>query len=339
MSDFRGVAVLGSGMWGSNHVRVWHELEVLKAVCDPDRSRLQKVTETCPGVVTTTDVDALMARDDISAVVIATPAFTHRQLALQAMQAGKDVLIEKPMALTVEEGEEVLALAAETDRIVAVGHVLEYHPAILKLAELIGNGTLGRLHYMYSNRLNMGRIRTEENSLWSFAPHDIAIMLRLIGTSPTEVACHGGEYLNRGIADVTLTHLAFQNGIRSHIFVSWLHPFKEQRFVVMGDQQMAVFSDTVGWDEKLVLYPHRVDWLGGQVPVARKSDGVPVELEPHEPLTAQCEHVLECWRTRTQPLTDGKSALEVLKVLHRAQRALEGHSSVLDETVSAGSHR
>ena len=322
-SQQKGIAVLGCGNWGRNHIRVWASLGCLRAVCDTDPQRLQEVRERFPHVDTYSHPEAVLERDDIIGVVIATPAPTHATLALQALQAGKDVLVEKPMALTLEEGRQMVETAQRLGRILMVGHVLEYHPAVQRLRQLVAGGALGRIQYIYSHRLNLGRIRTEENVLWSFAPHDIALILRLLNTMPEEVACYGEAYLNDKVADVTLTILRFANRIQAHIFVSWLHPFKEHRFVVVGDRQMAVFDDTRPWSEKLVLYPHHIDWLGGQIPVAQTAERVLVPLEEKEPLLAECEHFLQCIRTRQTPLTDGQNGLQVLQVLEAAQQSLQ----------------
>lgn len=317
------IAVVGCGVWGMNHLRVWRDLGCLRVVCDMDSARLEAVRSRYSGVEICSDARAVLGRPDVVAVVIATPAPTHAALVLQSLEAGKDVLVEKPMALTPAEGERLVEAARRLNRVFMVGHVLEYHPAVRALQELIREGALGRVQYIYSNRLNLGRIRTEENALWSFAPHDAAITLRLLGTMPEEVSCHDGTYLNHGVADVTLTSLRFPGNVRAHIFVSWLHPFKEHRFVVVGDRQMAVFDDTHPWSEKLMLYPHRVDWLGGQVPVAYKAEAVPVTLKEVEPLGEECEHFLHCVLTRQQPLTDGESGLQVLRILEAAQRSLD----------------
>jgi UDP-2-acetamido-3-amino-2,3-dideoxy-glucuronate N-acetyltransferase len=317
------LAVVGCGVWGMNHLRVWQDLGCLRVVCDMDPARLEAVRSRYSGVEICSHAHAVLGRPDVAAVVIATPAPTHAALALQALEAGKDVLIEKPMALTPAEGERLVETARRLNRVLMVGHVLEYHPAVRTLQELIGEGALGRIQYIYSNRLNLGRIRTEENALWSFAPHDAAITLRLLGAMPEEVSCHDGTYLNHGVADVTLTSLRFPGNVRAHIFVSWLHPFKEHRFIVVGDRQMAVFDDTRPWPEKLMLYPHRVDWLGGQLPVAHKAEAVPVPLKEVEPLWEECEHFLHCVVTRQQPLTNGESGLQVLRTLEAAQRSLE----------------
>ncbi len=323
LSRREGIAVIGCGNWGRNHVRVWASLGCLRAVCDADPQRLQEVRDRFPHVDTYLRPEAVLERDDIVGVVIATPAPTHAMLALQALQAGKDVLVEKPMALTLEEGQQMVDTAQRLGRILMVGHVLEYHPAVQRLRQLVAEGVLGRIQYIYSHRLNLGRIRTEENVLWSFAPHDIALILRLLDTMPEELACYGEAYLNEKVADVTLTTLRFANRVQAHIFVSWLHPFKEHRFVVIGDRQMAVFDDTRPWSDKLALYPHRIDWLGGQIPVAQTAEKISVPLEEKEPLLAECEHFLECIRTRQKPLTDGQNGLRVLQVLEAAQRSLQ----------------
>lgn len=295
----------------------------MRVVCDLDPARLDDVRGRYSEVETCSDARTVLGRPDISAVVIATSPATHAALALEALESGKDVLVEKPMALTAAEGKRLVETAQRLERVLMVGHVLEYHPAVRKLQELIAEGALGRLQYVYSNRLNLGRIRTEENPLWSFAPHDVAITLRLLRAMPEEVVSHGGAYLRPGVADVTLTSLRFPAGIRGHLFVSWLHPFKEHRFVVVGDRQMAVFDDMRPWPEKLMRYPHRVDWVDGQAPVTQKAEAIPVSLDEVEPLRAECEHFVHCVVNREPPMTDGASGVRVLRVLEAAQRSLE----------------
>ncbi len=196
----------------------------------------------------------MLGDSSIHAVALATPAVSHYEMAKAALEAGKDVLVEKPLAIDVKQGSELVKIAEANHRILMVGHILRYHPAILKLQQLIQNGALGKIDYLYSNRLNIGKIRTEENILWSFAPHDISVMLSLLNEMPTHVTCQGGAYLNRDVTDITLSHFEFQSGVQAHIFVSWLHPIKEQRLVVIGSEKMAVFDDTA--EHKLVLYPH-----------------------------------------------------------------------------------
>lgn len=317
-----GIAVLGAGNWGRNHVRTWAALGHLVTVCDASRQRLDQVEAEHPGVRTTADVEEVFADPAIHGVVIATPAVTHADLAARAIDAGKDVLVEKPMATTLEDAEKLATHVANSDQLLMVGHVLEFHPAFLKVRELLETGVLGRLLYVYSNRLNFGTIRTEENALWSFAPHDMALLLRLVGGSPTSVVATGGAYLSPDVADTTLMSLEFPGNVNAHVYVSWLHPFKEHRFVVIGDRQMAVVDDTRPWPEKLTLYPHVVHWEGGRVPIASRADATPVTLDEKAPLTAECEHFVECIRTRQKPLTDAQSGVEVLRLLEAGSRSV-----------------
>jgi len=318
-----GIAVVGCGRWGMNHVRVWSELGYLKSVCDINPEQLMKVKNRYPNVKVTSKFSDVLSDPDINGVVIATPTPTHAPLAIQALECGKDVLVEKPLALTVSDGEKLVNLSKSNGKILMVGHVLEYHPAFQKLCQLAKNGELGKIQYIYSHRLNLGHIRAEENVLWSFAPHDVAMLLRLLETMPEEVICHGEAFLNHEIADVTLTVLRFPNQIQAHIFVSWLHPFKEHRFVVVGDKQMAIFDDTKPWAEKLVLYPHQIKWMNGQMPVIHAAEAKPVMIDEREPLKAECEHFLECIVNRRKPLTDGESALQVLYILETAYQSLK----------------
>jgi len=318
-----GIALIGCGNWGRNHLRVWSSLGCLKLVCDNDRDRLNDIKAKYSNIDISSDINEVLKRDDISAVVIATPTSTHTEFALKTLKAGKDVFVEKPLALTVEEGKKILQAARQNGLILMVGHILEYHPAFIKLQSLIKAGEVGRLRYIYSHRLNLGRIRTEENALWSLAPHDISVILRIMGLMPEKVMCHGGAYVNANIPDVTHTILDFPDSVQAHIFVSWLHPFKEHRFVVVGEKQMVVLDDTLPWPEKLVIYPHSVKWVNGQVPVENKSKAIPVPLEEGEPLKLECEHFLECINKRKEPLTDAQSAVAVLQVLEKAQESLE----------------
>jgi UDP-2-acetamido-3-amino-2,3-dideoxy-glucuronate N-acetyltransferase len=317
-----GVAVVGAGGWGVNHVRAWSRLGHLRLVCDKDPARLAAARQIAEGVDVTSDIGDVLRREDINVVVLATPAVTHASLATRVLEAGQNVLVEKPLAVHLAEAEKLVATADRVGRLLAVGHVLEYHPAVLRLRELVQEGALGRVRYVYSNRLNFGKVRTEESSLWSFAPHDLALCLRMLGTLPDLVTCQGGSYLSAGVADVTLMGMAFPDGVRAHVFVSWLHPFKEQRFVVIGERQMAVFDDTASWAEKLVLYPHEVNWRGGRVPEARRAEGTPVPLDPAEPLLEECRQFALAVSTGTPILTDGASALDVLRILDAGERSM-----------------
>ncbi|MCP3901999.1 MAG: Gfo/Idh/MocA family oxidoreductase [Planctomycetes bacterium] len=323
-----GVAVIGCGGWGKNLVRCMGRLGALAAVADVDPAGRARAHELVPGIPVSDDPAAVLRDDSIRAVMIATPAETHYRMAVDAIEAGKDVFVEKPLTIDVEEARDLIARADARERVLMVGHLLEYHPAVLELRKLVASGALGKIRYLISNRLNLGKIRTEENALWSFAPHDIAIILRLVGMMPFEVVATGGCYVTPNLADVSVTQMLFDNGVRSHIFVSWLHPFKEQRLVIIGSKKMASFDDV---SKKLVLYDQRVDWEEGQ-PVPVRGDGVDVAYPDDEPLEMECRHFLECIESRARPRTDGRNGLAVLEILSAAQRSLttNGRPVMLD---------
>lgn len=317
------VAVAGCGAWGANLVRNFSRLGALAMVCDPDPAGRGRALQIAPGTETSDSFGAALA---CPAVAIATPAETHFDLARRALAADRDVFVEKPLALTYDQGAELVELAAARRRILMVGHVLEYHPAVVRLRELVESGELGRLRYIYSHRLSLGKVRREENILWSFAPHDIAVILRLTGAMPQRVGATGGSYLQPGIADVTVTSLEFADGQRAHIHVSWLHPFKEQRLVVVGSRKMASFDD-VG--KRLVVYDQRVELHNGTpLPIRHAGDAVPFAGE--EPLANECRAFLAALADRRAPLTDGESGLRVLEVLEAAQRSLASGGAPVD---------
>ncbi len=313
------VAVVGSGYWGKNLVRNFHALGALECVCDA-RAEVRQEIAARYNVRTTADRNELMKDPSIDAIVIATPASDHFDLARQSLLSGKDVYVEKPLALHVEEGQQLAALARERNRILMVGHILQYHPAILALKEMISRGELGNIQYITSSRLNLGKLRTEENILWSFAPHDISAILYLLEETPTHVTTNGGRYINPEIYDTTMTTCAFKSGVTAHIHVSWLHPFKEQKLTIVGGKKMAVFDD-VSPDRKLVLYAHKINWVS-RVPIAERSGGEVVALPPDEPLRRECEHFLECVQTRQTPRTSAEDGVRVLEVLDACERSL-----------------
>jgi UDP-2-acetamido-3-amino-2,3-dideoxy-glucuronate N-acetyltransferase len=314
------IAVVGAGYWGANLVRVFHQLGVLHRICDCDTQRLEEFAKQYPGVVTGVSPEEAMGDPAVDAVVIATPAEHHYAQARRALLMGKDVYVEKPLALHCEEAAILTEMAERQGRILMVGHLLEYHPAILRLQELIETNVLGRIEYIYSNRLNMGKVRREENALWSFAPHDISVILLLLKQMPIQVAATGGTYLQPNIADVTVSTMLFDRGVRAHLFVSWLHPYKEQKLVVVGERRMAVFDD-VRKTEKLQIYDKRVDLVNGHY-IAEKPVSRTVEFPADEPLAAECRHFLECIESRRKPRSDGYDGWRVLRVLEASQRSL-----------------
>jgi UDP-2-acetamido-3-amino-2,3-dideoxy-glucuronate N-acetyltransferase len=316
------IGMIGLGYWGKNILRNLQDLGVLHTACDSDPGVVAERKKGFPGLHFTTSLDEILKNPDIKAVAISTPAATHYEIVKQSLLAGKDVFVEKPLALTMEEGKELVALAAKGERILMVGHILQYHPAVIKLKELISQGELGKVQYIYSNRLNIGKVRTEENILWSFAPHDISVMLMLLEEEPVKVSSFGGEYLNLNIYDTTLTTLEFKNGVKGHIFVNWLHPYKEQKLIVVGSKAMAVFDDVS--DEKLFVYPHTIEWKNGKTPIAQKADYVVIPVESAEPLKRELEHFIQCLRGRKRPKTDGLEGLKVLNILTLAGETLLG---------------
>ncbi|MEM7229492.1 MAG: Gfo/Idh/MocA family oxidoreductase [Planctomycetota bacterium] len=323
MARNTSIAVVGCGGWGKNIVRTMVGTGRLGAVIDPSTDGQARARELAPDVPVHADLEPVLRDPAIGAVMIATPAETHFELACRAIAAGKDVFVEKPLTTRLDEARELVRRADDAGTVLMVGHLLEYHPAILKLQELIRDGELGTIRYVTSNRLNLGKIRTEENALWSFAPHDISVILRLVDAMPCEVVATGGSYITPNIADVTVTQMLFDNGTRCHIFVSWLHPFKEQKLVVVGSKKMASFCDV---SKELVLYDQHVDWNEGQ-PIPVRGEGTPVEFDSLSPLEAECNHFIHCVDTRKRPRTDGVNGLRILELLHAAQRSLvtNGH--------------
>lgn len=318
-----GVAVIGCGYWGKNLVRNFQQLGALRAVCDTTETGRTTARQLAPGVDLHESVETVLARPDVAGVALATPAITHFPLALRCLAAGRDVFVEKPLALRAEEGRQILAAARAARRVLLVGHILEYHPAILALRGLIDSGRLGQIRYLYSNRLHFGKIRTEENALWSFAPHDVAVILRLVGVMPEEVSCRGAAFVHEHLADVTVSTLHFPNNIHAHIFVSWLNPFKEQKLVVVGTNRMAVFNDTAAGD-KLLLYNQHVTVENG-TPVLHNKDVESVPIDTTEPLAGECRDFLRCITTRASPLSSGESGLRVLQVLEACQQSMDLH--------------
>jgi len=326
------IGMVGLGYWGRNILRNLCELDAVCAACDSNPQILKKRKKEFPNIHYTPDFNDILKDQTIRAVVISTPANTHYELAREALNEGKDVFVEKPIALTFAHGKELVELAKERKKIIMVGHILQYHPAIIKLKKLIDNEEIGKVQYIYSNRLNIGKLRIEENILWSFAPHDISALLMLIGDEPLKVECFGEGYLNEEIYDVTLTNLQFKNKIKAHIFVSWLHPFKEQKLVVVGSKGMAVFDDLI--ENKLSVYPHRIEWRNGKIPIAHKAEQKCIKIENKEPLKEELKHFIECVVKKTNPKTDGEEGLKVLKVLEEAEKSLRNKN--LPAVISQG---
>jgi UDP-2-acetamido-3-amino-2,3-dideoxy-glucuronate N-acetyltransferase len=319
----KSIGLIGAGYWGKNHLRNLETLGMLHSVLEPDPEKINQCKKDFPYVNYVNNDSDILDDPDIQAVVIAAPAALHFELTKKYLLAEKDVLVEKPLALTVAQGLQLVGIAHIGNRILMVGHILQYHPAVIKLKELIDAGELGEIQYIYSNRLNIGKLRTEENVLWSFAPHDISLILMLLnGEEPVHVDAYGGAYVKPSIFDTTLTTLEFKNGVKSHIFVNWLHPFKEQKLVVVGSKKMAVFDDVSDDKRKLLIYPHKIDFIDGEIPVARKAESYPIDFEMKEPLREELLHFIHCIKTRESPKTNGIEGLNVLRILEKAEKRL-----------------
>lgn len=314
------VGLIGCGGWGKNIARNLVELGVLAAIADP--SEFARALAEDHQVDYLTDAGPLLADKSITAVAIAAPAKLHHQLTIEAFAAGKDVFVEKPIALDVEDAFELQRLAKQHERVLMVGHLLQYHPMFLRLKELVREGKFGRIRHIYSSRLNLGILRTEENVLWSFAPHDISMILSLMGRAPNRVAATENTVLQTGIPDTCTVNMDYGTGPKAEITVSWLHPLKEQQLVVVGDDAMAVFRDTKPWAEKLVLHHNKVTWDGTR-PKAVRGPAETVELPEGEPLKEELRHFIECVETRATPRTGPDEAIPVLAVLQAAQASLD----------------
>lgn len=315
------IAHVGHGYWGKNLARNFHELGHLAAIVDADANAAR--TAAAAYGVKAASFEEVLADPAIDAVSLASPAELHHAQANAALAAGKHVYVEKPLALNVLQAEELVALAQASGRVLMVGHLLQYHPVYMRLREMVAAGELGRLLHIYSNRLSLGKFRTEENVLWSFAPHDISMILGLTGEEPDAVWAQGTVAFTPGIADLVSAQMRFPGGARAHILASWMHPFKEQRLVVIGDKAMVVFEDSQpAWEDKLLLYRHAID-RSGSVPSPVKADAERVAVEKAEPLKQECRHFAHCIETGATPRTDGREGLAVLRVLDAAERALE----------------
>lgn len=322
------IAVVGAGAWGRNHIRVFSEIpEVnLKYICDKDYSKLSILQKSYPNSQLIEDIKPIIEDEEVKGVVISSSAVSHFPLAKEFILAGKDILVEKPMALSEEDAREMLSLAEERDRILMVGHLLIYHPVVEKLKEMIISGELGKIYYVYTQRVNLGVIRQDENALWSFAPHDLSVILYLFGEKPISVSAHGESYLQRGIEDVVFLSLRFADGKMANIHMSWLDPHKIRKITIVGSKKMVVFDD-METSEKLKIYDKGVKTISydtyGEYLSLRFGDITIPSIKMIEPLRIEAEHFIHCIKTRKRPKTDGEDGLEIVRILLAAQESLE----------------
>lgn len=321
MPPAKRICVIGAGRWGVNHIRELQALGVLAGIVDTDLRRLVPWAEKDRTIRTFSNVEAAMA-SGFDGYVVATPAVTHFEIGAKIIAAGKPVLIEKPLALKASEARQLKAQADRVGVSVMVGHLLLFHPGIVKIQELLVSGALGRIQYLYSNRLNLGTVREEENILWSFAPHDIAIFQYLIGKRPLEVVSRGGSFIRPGIHDTTTTMLAYPDNILGQIFVSWLHPFKEHRLVIIGSKAMVSLEDSAD-GKPLLLYEKGMDLVRDRV-LARNGPSALVEYERTSPLSLELKEFLSCVEGRKPARAGVESGIEVLEILEEASKGLLG---------------
>ncbi len=320
------IGVAGLGYWGPNLARNFANLPnaELAWLCDGSQDALARVAVTHPGVATTGSFDDLLADETLDAIALATPVPTHADLAVRVLEAGKHCFVEKPLAQSVPDAERAVAAAAAAGRVLMVGHLLEYHPGVTKLKELADSGELGDLYYIYGNRLNLGKLRADENALWSLGAHDVSVVLSLVGEEPTEVVAHGESYVRPGVQDVVFCFLRFPSGLSAHLHLSWLDPHKERRFTVVGSRRMATFDD-MALEGKVTVYDKGFDEnaQGYGEYITRSGDIFSPRLPSAEPLRLECQHFVDSILQGTPPRSDGASGLRVVRVLEALQASLD----------------
>lgn len=314
-------AVIGAGDWGKNHIRKFHELGALAAICETDESRAAAMQQQFG--VENRSFDDILADESIDSIALASPAITHKELGLRALERGKHLFVEKPLALTVDEAETLVSKAKEHDRILMVGHLLQYHPGFIGMRELVASGELGKLRHIHARRYNIGKFRQEENVIWDLGPHDASMVLALTGSEPLSIKTHASNYLLPTISDFATIHLTFEGNIQAELALSWLAPQKEHRLIVVGEKAMAVFDDTLEWEDKLRIHRHKTAMDYGQPPILeRDMEGEAITPPFKEPLLNECATFLECIANRTQPFSNGEEALRVTRLLTAADPAL-----------------
>jgi predicted dehydrogenase len=322
--------VVGLGYWGPNLARNFAAIPDCEVswLCDASQEARAKAARSLPGARPAEDIEELLGDPELDAVVLATPVPTHAALATRALEAGKHCFVEKPLATTVADAQLAVDAAARAERVLMVGHLLEYHPAVTRLKELVDGGELGELFYLYGNRVNLGKLRADENALWSLGAHDVSVVLHLIGEDPVECTAHGRSYVREGVEDVVFCYLRFPSGVVAHLHLSWLDPHKERRLTVVGARRMATFDD-MRLEGKLTVWDKGFDedarsW--GEY-VARSGESFSPRIGNVEPLRVECEHFVECVRTGARPRSDGVSGLRVVRVLQELQRSLASSPS------------
>lgn len=340
-TDQQTLALIGAGNWGKHLARNFYEIGALHTICDANEQLLHTYRSNYQGVSTTLHHEEVFTNPAIQQVVIAAPASQHFSLAKQAIEAGKDVFVEKPLCLDSEEASALVELAGEKQKILMVGHLLHYHPAFNRLKELVETGEIGSVKHIACHRLKLGRFRTEENVLWSFSPHDFSMTLSLAGDCKLQsVSCKGSSFITEGIEDITMTQLSFSDGLSAHIYSSWINPHKEQKLVVIGDKGLLTFDDTKPWHEKLSIVKEPVEYDSANIPKVGSGEVTYLPIKEGEPLKSECLHFLECCHTRQHPRTCGVEGLATLKALQAAEHSLKncGEEVFMEKEQSYFSH-
>jgi UDP-2-acetamido-3-amino-2,3-dideoxy-glucuronate N-acetyltransferase len=325
----RNIAVIGCGYWGKNLVRNFSELGVLESISDPDQAQADKLSNEFG--VPTRSFEEIIDNKDINGVALAVPATLHASMSIAAMQASKHVYVEKPLALNAQEALQMISAAQANNVHLMVGHLLQYHPVFVKLREIINKGDLGRLRFIGSNRLSLGKIRSEEDVIWSFAPHDISMILSLTGKEPLTVKATASSILQEHIADIATIEMEFSSTLKCQVNVSWLNPYKEQKLVVTGDNGMMVFDDTKPWAEKLAFFDHKFD-LETRPPNVEKAEIQFLPVKEDEPLKRECQYFVDLIKGKEEPLTDGEEGLRVLNVLTASTLSIREERTVRMQT-------
>jgi len=322
MNNKKFLGLIGYGYWGKNLAKDFNALGALKTISDVNPKAMNEIRKISKNILYKSNYKEILNDRDISSVAIATPAKSHYRIVRDSLIAKKNVFVEKPLCLNYSDGKKLVLLAKKNKLKLMVGHLMLYHPAFKKMIESIKKGQIGKIRYIYSNRLALGKLRREEDVLWSFAPHDISMIMQLVNEQLIDVKAFGAKYLNKKVADTTITLLKFKNKIKAHIFVSWLHPYKDQRLIVVGEKGMLVFADVLKNESKLVFYNHKVGWVK-DIPKVHKAEGKSIPFDfKSEPLKVECEAFINWIMKGEKPISDGEEGLRVLKVLEMAEKDL-----------------
>ena len=321
----KNIAVVGCGHWGKNLVRNFHELGCLHSICDPDKTTVKKFSSTFK--VPILSFDEMLDQSSVKGIVLAVPAPLHASFAIKAMKANKNVFVEKPIAMNLNEAQNMITAAKANNVELMVGHLLQYHPVFKEIKKYVTEKKLGPIRYIYSNRLSLGKIRSEEDVLWSFAPHDMSMILSLLNAEPISVNMQSKSIIQENIADIATVYMDFETGTKAHVSVSWLNPYKEQKLVIVGEKMSLVFDDTQSWNQKLASYKHKINFDKNKSKTIKENLNY-ISIPEAEPLKEECKHFIDLINGDASPITDGEEGIRVLRVLTAATKSQEKNCSI-----------